>query len=180
MTNETNEYDKQAQDFLDMTDTKFSVKFLKHDKYFEDDKDTRDIYKITLARANRHYTFTFGQSLAESGFKLISRNNKQEYKYLWLSEANKSHDLKQFKFALDRLQSLGSFEIVEPKTPRPYDVLAVLSKSDPGTFEEFCSEYGYDTDSRKAENIYHAVVDEWNNLKMLFTDDELDKLSEIN
>ncbi len=27
-----------------------------------------------------------------------------------------------------------------------------------GSFEDWCSEFGYDTDSRKAERTYHAIV----------------------
>lgn len=36
------------------------------------------------------------------------------------------------------------------KMPTMYDVLTCLTKYDPDTFEDFCSEFGYDTDSRRA------------------------------
>lgn len=62
--------------------------------------------------------------------------------------------------------------------PTPYDVLACLQKNDPGTFEDFCSDFGYDTDSRKAERMYKAVVKEWNGVKRLFGD-VLERLQEI-
>lgn len=45
--------------------------------------------------------------------------------------------------------------------PSSYDLLACLTKYDPGTFEDFCNEFGYDTDSKKAEKIYKAVVNEY-------------------
>jgi hypothetical protein len=52
--------------------------------------------------------------------------------------------------------------------PDLYDVLACLTKYDPGTFEMFCSNFGYDTDSRKAEKVYHDVCKEWRGVERLF------------
>lgn len=68
------------------------------------------------------------------------------------------------------------------KQPSPYSVLACLTKYDPGTFEDFASEYGYDLDSYKARvNIYPAVCKEWENVKRLFdtNDGALEALQEI-
>lgn len=63
--------------------------------------------------------------------------------------------------------------------PTAYDVLACLTKYDPQTFEDFCSEYGYDSDSRTAEKTYKAVKKEWQGISKLFNEAELDKLREI-
>lgn len=62
-----NEYEKQANDFLKATDTAFSVEFVEHGLHFPSDKEPRDIYKITLSRNGRKYSFKFGQSIANSG-----------------------------------------------------------------------------------------------------------------
>lgn len=128
------DYQKQTQDFLDLTGSTLEVKFLKHDKYFPDDKEMRDIYEIILKRANRSFVFTFGQSI---------------------------------------------FKTEEKESPTAYDILSCFTKYDPGTFENFCADYGYDTDSRKAEKIYNNVVKEYDNLKMLYSDKELELLAEI-
>lgn len=64
-------------------------------------------------------------------------------------------------------------------TPSAYDLLTCLTKSDPGTFEDFCSEFGYDTDSRRAEKVYNAVKKEWDDVNGFFSDAELDELQEI-
>lgn len=66
------------------------------------------------------------------------------------------------------------------KHPSSYDVLACITKSDPGTFEDFCSEFGYDTDSRKAVRTYKSVRKEWQNICKLFSDSEIEQLQEIN
>jgi len=65
------EYEQKAIDFLQSTNTEFKAKFLRNGKYFSDDKDVRDIYKITLTRGNRIYSFEFGQSSANSGEWLV-------------------------------------------------------------------------------------------------------------
>lgn len=62
--------------------------------------------------------------------------------------------------------------------PTNYDLLACLAKCDPGSFENFCDEYGYDPDSRKAERIYNAVCKEWVNVDRMWPD-AIDQLREI-
>lgn len=63
--------------------------------------------------------------------------------------------------------------------PTAYDLLTCITKYDPETFENFCSEYGYDEDSRKAEDIYRAVVKEWHKVEKFFTSEELAAIQEI-
>ena len=128
------EYEKQAEDFLKKTQTTFKVKFIKNGLYFPDDKEPRDIYRITLVCRGKKYSFRFGTSI-----------NDTEQK----------------------------------KEPTPYDVLASLTKYNPDTFEDFCSSYGYDEDSRKAEKTFKAVVKEWENISDLWTGEEINKLQEI-
>lgn len=64
--------------------------------------------------------------------------------------------------------------------PSVYDVLACLQKYDPGTFEDFCLNYGYDEDSRTAERVYFAVQKEYAQLTRLFTPGQMEELAEIN
>lgn len=63
--------------------------------------------------------------------------------------------------------------------PTAYDVLSALTKYDVGSFEDFCSEFGYDNDSRKAKKTYHAVLKEFQGVNYLFSD-VIKKLQEIN
>lgn len=64
--------------------------------------------------------------------------------------------------------------------PTYYDILACLQKYDIGSFDDFCSNFGYDTDSRRAERTYKAVCKEYNNMARLFNDEELEILALIN
>jgi hypothetical protein len=130
---ETSEYQKQATDFLQSSNTSFNASYKTHGLYFPDDKMSRDIWYITLKNSQHRYRFTFGQSINNAG-----------------------------------------------KAPTEYDVLACLTKYEPGTFENFCGDFGYDTDSRTAERTYKAVCKEWENIEKLFSESELEQLREIN
>lgn len=177
-----NEYEAQAEKFLKETNTEFKAEFLKHDKHFIDDKETRDIYEITLKRRGRSFKFNFGQCTAESSFKIINTNTNKEVRYTWFNEMTFNKDRDRIKLNRDILKIFGGwgcFKLVVGKSPNAYDVLACLTTSEVGTFKDFCDEYGYNEDSRKAEQIYNDVLNEWNNLKMLYTEEELLKLSEI-
>jgi hypothetical protein len=65
--------------------------------------------------------------------------------------------------------------------PSAYDVLASLSGDSecPDTFEEFCTEYGYDTDSRQAEAVFNRCRPFALRLRAFFSPDELAALREI-
>lgn len=64
----------------------------------------------------------------------------------------------------------------------PYDALTCCSSeiNCPDTFEDFCSEYGYDEDSRAAEKTFRALKKLSDKLKKFFDTEEIrDDLSEI-
>jgi len=83
------------------------------------------------------------------------------------------------RLVIDFGQSLNDSDGGGGNPPRAYDVLACIGKNDPGLFEEFCREFGYETDSRRAEKTYKAVVKEWKNVSAFFTAEELEALQEI-
>ena len=109
-----NEHDKQAEAFLTKTGTEFKATFLRHGKYFTDDKDTtRDIYEITLKRGERSYTFKFGQSVQASGEYIIDG---------WLRTTRQ--EAFSHRYSGHQRQKNKEFEI-----PTAYDVLSVMEKT---------------------------------------------------
>ena len=75
-------------------------------------------------------------------------------------------------------------------TPTEYDVLACLTKYDPGDYEEFCSEFGYESTieneyghmvrNKNAFQIWKACCREYEKVKRAFGDGEvLEELREI-
>lgn len=141
------EYETQAQDFLNKTNTTLTSEFAGIKKHFPDDKEERAVYKFTLTRGSRSYSGEFGTSL---------------------------------KFLEDMKLKHNSLmpALVQYNLPA-YNILACLTKYDPGTFENFCSDYGYDVDSRAAEKIYNKVLEEWAGVQKLWTDEEIELLQEI-
>jgi len=174
MTQTLSTYEQQAIDFLAATNTEFLATFKKNGKHFDDDKDFRDIYKVTLKKGSRSYSFDFGQSIMNSQYY---QDTIQERTYTLSGGCRTGNYTIN---AIEKYQS-GSrpLKLVKGLPPTAYDVLTCLTKYDPGTFEDFCSNYGYDTDSRKAEKIYKEVCDEWLNVAKLFTDAEIEQLQEI-
>lgn len=65
--------------------------------------------------------------------------------------------------------------------PSPAEVLASMAQDGAAllqTFEDWASEYGYDTDSREAERTYNACADCGRNLRKLLSAADIDKLAE--
>lgn len=90
----------------------------------------------------------------------------------WVFPMLISRNGKDYKFKFGQSIASGA------KEPTMYDVLSCLEKYAHPTFEDFCSEYGYDTDSRTAERTYKAVQREYKGVERLFSD-IMDELREI-
>ena len=151
------DYQKQGKDFLSKHGVKMLTKFIKNDVYFSDDKEPRDIFRITFTRC---LPIKIDCKLAKNNSGKIIINEDRRF---------------SIKFGQSINDSTGSGS----HHPTPYDVLACLTKYEPGTFENFCGDFGYDTDSRQAEKIYKAICKEWENVYRFFTFAEIVELQEI-
>jgi len=144
------DYIKQAEDFLTKTGASIEIQYIGHGKHFEDDKRTRDIYRFTLRNKGREYSGNFGQSIVNSGTATQMTSYDKNNKILG-----------------------------KRKKPSAYDIIAGLTKYEAGDFDNFCAEYGYDTDSRKAERIYFAVQKEYRGVCSIWDAEEREELAEI-
>lgn len=176
---DTSKYDEACELVKEKFGIEYECKFLKNDYHFDNDKSTRDIYEITLKRGTRDYTFNFGQSLMDSQYY---QDSIKERTYT-LNGQNRTgnyiiHDISKFIKAFPDGGS-QKLKLVKGKEPELYDILTCLTKYDVGTFENFCSEFGYDEDSRSAEKTYNAVVKEYESMCRLFSDEELEVLQLI-
>lgn len=168
-----NEYIKQATDFLQKTHAKMKIDFvgLAVNKEWKE-KEKRCLYEITLTSPRGSMVFDFWDSIRDTEIKTMTLG---EYVKKWYRRTVSDLTYSEKRQAEKELASKK-----EAAVPSVYDVLACLTKYDPGTFEDFCSEYGYEEDSRTAERIYFAVQKEYAQLARLFTPDEMDELAEIN
>jgi hypothetical protein len=176
-TETKSECDTQAEEFLNKTGTKMTVEFVMHGRHFEDDKEDRDIYKVTLIRGSRKMTIMFGQSLKCSGkYRIVDSIVRAKE---GITCFNSDEQLKKLKAKYKAAYGQFWQENEKFEGPSAYAILCGLSKDDPESFEDFCRNFGYDTDSRKAEKIYKVVQKEFNDLCTLFNEEEMDMLREV-
>lgn len=175
---DSSQYDEACRLVAKTFSLEFKTEFLENNYHFSRDKDKRDIYNITLKRGSRNYTFKFGQSIGKSGFyaKQGSRITQIDSKFLDLKNTDLYYRVRQisgipFNSNCDK--------IFKPTAPTLYDVLACLQKYEVGTFQNFCDDFGYDSDSRTALKTYKAVVKEYDRMCSLFTDEELEVLQVV-
>ena len=148
-------YEVEAEKLLDSMGIEFSANFLYHGPHFEWEKENRNVWALLLVRGDRtvwRLEVRFGQSINDSFKKLKNYG-----------------DIKRpFKLVPARI-----------KAPTAYDLLACLTKYDPGSFPNFCADLGYDEDSRKAEKMYMATQEEWHKVSGFFSAEELEKIREV-
>lgn len=176
-----NNYEQQAIDFLNSTNTTLSIEFLKNDFHFENDNSKRDIYNIIIQRGNRRFSFKFGQSVANSQKYVKTFNSGKHIEF-----TTSGYCLKGNTKVLDVEKYISIFphaeqpKLVQGVEPTAYDILACLEKYEVGTFEDFCDNFGYDLDSRSAKKTYKAVLKEYKNVCKIWNESELEQLQEIN
>jgi hypothetical protein len=175
------DYQKQGTDFIATYNLEFRVVHIGHDcpASCEDAAkgnamDEVDKWPRKTHIHGHHYHITI--SAKDRGHFTID---------YWNSYADEFHN-----WAVEQQVFPGEYrlrELVKPELrkgrgrfePTPYDVLAIVTKSDPGSFEDFCGDYGYDTDSQKAESVYFAIQKEWSKVRRFFTADEITELQDI-
>ncbi len=59
------------------------------------------------------------------------------------------------------------------------DILGCAQLDNPGLFEDWASEFGYDTDSRKAEKIHQLYVTQYQQFRSMFSEADLTKIQEL-
>ena len=167
------EYTKQALEFLERANATCSIEFggCTTNPDWEE-KERRNFYNITLSTPRGSMSFIFWDSI-----------HNTEISKLTLAEYAKKRFKCQYEFLTYTDKAKASKELKEKQAaavPTVYEILACMTKYDPGTFDEFCSEFGYDEDSKTADRIYIAVTKEYKQLERLFTPEQMEQLQEIN
>ncbi len=173
------ELKNRSEDFLKKTGCKMTITYKENRKYFHGDKETRDVYDVKIERGERKFKFEFGNSIKDSEFVAVYGNKKYPIPASFREKSNREIHLYVKSNLQPDFGTVKADHIIRPVAPSEYSVLACLTKYDPESFEDFCSEFGYDEDSRNAERTYNAVVEEWQNVCMIWTDDEIEELWEI-
>ena len=167
-----NEYTKQANEFLQKANATCKIEFVGL-AINKDWKETtkRNLYEITLTTPKGSMTFDFWDSIHNTEISKMTLNEYAAKRWNCRPECLKYNE-----------KVIASKELKAKKAdaqPTAYDILTCLTKYDPGTFENFCWEFGYDEDSRTAERIYFAVQKEYAQLTRIFTAEQMEELQEI-
>ena len=165
-------YEQEINDFLEATKTKIMIEPIGFmiNKVWEETKP-RMTYKVTLFNPNWKYTFIFYDSIKNSEILRMDIFNFTKKRY--------NRYLENMSCYERILVEKELFKLKEKAKLNEYGILYCLNKIDPGTFKEFCREYGYDEDSISARNIYIGMIEEYKNLQKLFTEEQLNELIEI-
>ena len=187
----TTDYQKQATDFLTSHNLEFRAvlvgddcppfceDYLKQNKMEEVSKFPRKShihgkhYRCTISSKDRgHITFDFWNSYADEEENHFAFGKVEG---TWVTGRDNCY---WDKYRIGRQYNAPPL-LKARLIPTAYDLLACIEKNDPGDFEEFCSSFGCDTDSRRAEDTWRAVVKEWQKVKRFFTAEELAELQDI-
>ena len=170
------DHEQQAQDFLEATGVKIEFVKLGTFPYFDDDKESRDVFQVTIVRDDRRYSFRYGDSIKNTLDRLLGAYSTRPVPTQELFKHTRTRNAYEFaEYCKKNYKKLRA----TPKQPTAYAVLACLTKYEPGSFANFCSEYGYDTDSRGAEKTYLAVMEEWGGVCRIWSATEREQLAEI-
>lgn len=146
-----NDYKKQTEEFL----SKFGIEFEYENIGVEisrlDPKRRNYKYIARFIRPNKQIELEFHGSIAD-------------YEAAKIGVRTKGYYLKPDK---------------AKRILHAYDVLTCLTKDNPGMFSDFCSEYGYEEDSRKAFSTYEDVCEEWKKVSSFFSASEIEEMKEI-
>lgn len=134
-------------------------------------------HAVTFKRNGKQFQVMYWNSYADEQMLALAKNPRLAY----VLNANErrgivsAKDLTRLEFSfIRRAKALVADKI------KAYDVLACLTKYEPGSFKSFCADYGYDTDSISARDTWQAVCEEWEKVSSFFTREELEELQEIN
>lgn len=177
-------YAEQGEAFLEGTGSTLEIKEAVPQKpapWIKGEKAQSINYACTLKNARGTYAFDFWGSIRDAEMVAMAEDVK----------ARGHHDTPQFfavaEFVKDRngasvpsrnLSGLPE-KVREAVKPNAYAILAALQPMSEDNFSDFCASMGYDEDSRTAEKIYHACVEQDRMIRRLYSMDEIEALSEI-
>lgn len=172
------EYDTQVTAFIERTWITITRNFTgTRPAPWSKDGESVDTYSITIERAKKHetpkgksisFSFDFHDSIHDTEIRKLSPWDIETY--------NRTH-----KFQRITRAKLAQKKSEIKNGPTSYTLLACISSESyqHDTLEDFCDNFGYDTDSRKALEIYLACQELSSKITRFFTTAELEALREI-
>lgn len=166
-------YIEQAKNFLKNCNATMDIELVGCDipTHWKGEKEKHNHYRFTIKTPKGSMTDDFWDSIHNT--KLHNMTFKE---YCLKIEHKLDKDLR----LLDIIPTQKHWEEqISKATPTEYDILSCLETYMPDTFEDFCSEFGYDTDSISALKTYLACQKQWSNIRKIFTEEQIEELTTI-
>ena len=128
-------------------------------------------HQFTITTPKGSYTSYFWDSLynTELSEMNIQRYAEKKYKIHW-------YDVSAF----EKGKAIRELDAIKAEAkPTEYSILACMEKYGYDSFSDFCSEFGYSTDSISAREIFLACGEEYAGLRRIFTEEQMEQLREI-
>lgn len=183
------EYEKQATDLLEKIGVTFAVAYVGMDcpMFCEDARKGVDMNKLDVFPRHthihgRHYRCTLTRTATKKAivFEFWNSYRDEEGNYIRRNGTDTFANNQLFQYGLTvRSNRFDISKKIKQESVSAYDLLAAIEKYEPEDFEEWATSMGYDSDSRRAEQIWHAVREEWRKVNGFFTAEEIEQLQEI-
>lgn len=158
-----------------LSEIEIQLKLKGVEKYFDDDKEKRAVYLVTIKRGSIEISFDFGSSLVEScamfprqyDTKTVNTILAHPFKRLSICESKKFYGKESIEKAKKKFLSNAMYSIL------------CCCKSDyyyPIDFDEFCSVFGYNNDSIRAKKTWEDCLKQKSKLEKVFCEKEIEFL----
>lgn len=166
-----NDYQAQAKQFLADCNATMEIKYLcKVNPKWDDNQ--HDCYWFTITTPKGKYSSKFYDSLHNTEISNMS-----------LEDYSRKYHKRNLKDTTFHEKSVWRSELAKLKNeakPTEYDILACVEKCSYDSFSDFCAKFGYSTDSISARETFLACGEEYAGLRRIFTEEQMEKLREIN
>lgn len=177
---QTKAIEAKVTEILKASSVEYKAKFVPQSQSRNRDQKERTLnWVVTLTKGRMSFSTDYMQGIAHMpGYQQWTKTNYERMQRDALAKYASEHGKTG--------QCMRDSTIISPRSPLPpptaADVLhSLLLESavlDSGGFESWACEYGYDTDSRKAEATYKACVEIALKMRGIFSDAERAQLSE--
>lgn len=182
------EYSEESEKLESLLkDYDFSIKVMGMERAFDNKEFT---YTVNVSVYNKvikkEINFEFHMSIHDSTiieFLLKSNKTREDYKKVYdmmYPYSNNKSFMDSFYSHIGPAKMGRTFKTkkIDIDNSMLYSILCCIHMDyyTPDTFEEFCSEFGYDEDSRKAEKTYLSCLKQSKKLKTVFSEDCIDYL----
>lgn len=169
-----NEQDQAVAEFLKAEKISYSASFQGTKK---SDNWERDQFVVTFTNGNNSESFEYGCGI---GHRLQVAKNAYKLSDSQLSGVKKLRDLIGESRLDSTILDLGNkVYAVKPTQAGVLYCLLLDAQAADQNFDDFCSDFGYDPDSRKDFKVYEACCETLQKIRKLFTNEQRAKLAEL-